>query len=68
MSVVGVNDLRMSLLSSQTLTTVHVPFVEMGARAAELLLERLENPELDVRQEVMPEHVVVRESTAPPSS
>ena len=66
MSVVGIDDMEMCLLSYPMLTTVHVPFVEMGARAAELLLERLENPDLDVRRDTLPERVVVRESTAPP--
>ena len=67
-SVMGIDGMEAGLLSSPTLTTVHMPFEEMGARAAELLLERLENPKLDVRQEVLSERVIVRESTAAPSS
>ena len=65
-SVVGIDDLEQCLLSSPRLTTVHVPFREMGERAAELLLQRLKRPNLEPWHVTLPEHLVVRDSTAPP--
>ena len=67
-SVVGIDDIEACLFSYPMLTTVHLPYVEMGARAGEMLLSRLKDNGLPVCQETLPEHVVVRESTAPPPS
>lgn len=66
-SLVCFNDLFPVALLPPPLTAVAVPGREMGRRGAELLLKRLaaegnaEQAELRV-----PEHLVVRESTAPP--
>lgn len=67
-SVVGIDDMRYAALSSPQLTTVRVPFDEMGVRAGEFLVERLAEPELPPRQVMMDETLIVRESTAPPPS
>jgi DNA-binding LacI/PurR family transcriptional regulator len=40
-----------------------MPAHEMGRRAAQFLFERLENPEHDPMQEVMPTNLVIRAST-----
>ena len=66
-SVMGIDNADVGLLSSPMLTTMDVPFFEMGALAAKLLLARLKSPEKEVRHEVLPERVVARESTARPS-
>jgi len=48
------------------LTTMRLPYEEMGAEAARLILERLDTPQLPTRHIVLPEQLIVRESTAPP--
>jgi LacI family transcriptional regulator len=68
LSVVGFDDLPMSQWFSPPLTTVRQPLREMGALAVQMLQraasrEDLGNPHVELATEL-----VVRESTAPPSS
>jgi LacI family transcriptional regulator len=65
-SVVGFNDMDWSDRFSPPLTTVRVPHHELGVRAADLLLERLADPEAPARHVVLPVELVVRGSTAAP--
>jgi LacI family transcriptional regulator len=65
-SVVGFNDMDWSARFSPPLTTVRVPHQRLGMAAADLLLERLGDPEAEVRHVVLPVELVVRGSTAPP--
>jgi len=65
-SVVGVNDMDWSARFSPPLTTVRLPHYELGRSAAELLLERLDDPAAASRRIVLPTELVVRGSTAPP--
>lgn len=66
-SITGFDDLPISQLIRPSLTTIHVPSVEMGHRAADYLIARLagqetaEKIELDVS-------LVVRDSTSRPRS
>ncbi|HET8654502.1 MAG TPA: LacI family DNA-binding transcriptional regulator [Longimicrobiaceae bacterium] len=68
-SVIGFDDLELLEYYPLPLTTMHVPKREIGRRAVELLLRRIESP---APRESAPERVlfeaplVVRESTAPP--
>jgi LacI family transcriptional regulator len=62
-AVAGFDDIDLSQQLYPPLTTVHMPALEMGRRAAEFLFERMESPDLDPMQELMPTHLVVREST-----
>jgi len=64
-SVVGIDDLADARHSTPPLTSVHVPFVEMGRRAGELLLARIAEPERPFESVELPEELVVRESTGP---
>ena len=47
MSVVGFNDMPFADRFTPPLTTIHIPHGQIGARAAELLLERIEDPGRD---------------------
>jgi len=68
MSLVGSDDIELARVVTPELTTVAVPSREMGARAARLLVERLESPEdAPAGSRPLPVELVVRESTAPPS-
>lgn len=64
-SVVGVNDMDWAARFSPPLTTVRLPHHDLGVAAAELLLERLEDPAGPARRVVLPTELVVRGSTAP---
>jgi LacI family transcriptional regulator, galactose operon repressor len=66
MSVVGFNDMPFSERFNPPLTTIGIPQYEIGAAAAELLLERLHGAEGPARHVVLPPTLVVRGSTASP--
>lgn len=71
LSVVGYNDIPLAARVAPTLTTVRVPLGEMGRRASELLIRRLQDARAPLDgacQTVLPVELVVRASTAPPAS
>jgi LacI family transcriptional regulator len=63
-SVVGCNDMTFADRFAPALTTIHIPHVQLGRAAADLLLERLEQPELAPRNISIVPRLVVRASTA----
>lgn len=65
-SVTGFNDMPFVDRWSPPLTSVHIPHDEIGNQAAELLLEKIRNPQTPIRTvNILPE-LIVRGSTAPP--
>lgn len=70
-SVIGYDDIRMADYLPIPLTTVRVPQIEMGAKAAELLIRQIEGADGRKGEPRTPERVilqaelVVRESTCP---
>jgi LacI family transcriptional regulator len=67
-SVVGYNDMPFTGWFNPPLTTVGLPHYEIGARAAELLLEQLREPDTPATQVTLEPTLVVRRSTAPPAN
>jgi LacI family transcriptional regulator len=65
MSVIGCDDLPLSRLLVPSLTTVAVPFVETGSRAAAVLLDLIAGRDVPRRQ-LLPVTLVSRASTGPP--
>jgi LacI family transcriptional regulator len=65
-SVVGFNDMPFADRFDPPLTTVHIPHREIGAAAADLLLERLGDGGGDAPQIRLAPTFVARGSTAPP--
>ena len=65
-SVVGFNDMPFADRFQPPLTTIRVPQYEIGAAAAELLLDLLRDPAAPARDVVLPAELVVRGSTGPP--
>ena len=65
-SVVGYNDMPFVDRFTPPLTTVRVPHYELGATAAELMLEQLQEREARPRQLLLAPKLVMRGSTAPP--
>ncbi len=66
LSVVGFNDVPFVDKLRPPLTSIHVPHQEMGAEAAHLLLDILQNPGRHSRSVLLPPTIAVRQSTAPP--
>ncbi len=68
LSVVGYDDIAFAKLASPSLTTVRQPAYDMGATAAHLLLERLQDDRRLSKRVVTKAELVVRGSTAAPRS
>jgi LacI family transcriptional regulator len=67
-SVVGFNDMPFMDKLAPPLTTVRIPHYELGAEAARLLLADLREPGRHPRSVLLPLTLIVRASTAPPTS
>jgi LacI family transcriptional regulator len=65
-SVVGFDDIPTAELLHPPLTVVQQPTYRVGARAADLLIRRLREPEAAVKEVVLSARLIVRGSTAPP--
>lgn len=63
LSIIGFDDIPQAAQVHPTLTTVRQPLEEMGRRAAQMLLEIIENPERLAEKIELPTELVVREST-----
>jgi LacI family transcriptional regulator len=66
MSVVGFNDMPFSERFDPPLTTIGIPQYELGAAAADLLLDRLQDPVATAREVTLAPRLVVRRSTGAP--
>jgi len=64
-SVMGFNDMPFVGKFNPPMTTVKIPLVEMGERAARLLLELIRDPECQAKPEKVSPTLIVRQSTAP---
>jgi len=62
-SIVGYNDMPFMDRLSPPLTTVRIPHYDLGARAGELLLERINHPDAPLRSTILVPQLVVRGST-----
>lgn len=63
-AVTGMDDIDLASLYSPSLTSVSLRSGERGDRAARLLLDRLDDPDLPCRRATVGPRLVVRESTA----
>lgn len=64
-SVVSCDDVPLSELYTPPITVIHRDMRQMGREAAELALERIDEPARPPRTVVLPTHLVMRESTGP---
>lgn len=65
LSVAGFDDVRQASWPTLGLTTVRQPLAAMAARSVALLNERIDEPDLPPRHEVLPADLVVRRTTGP---
>jgi LacI family transcriptional regulator len=69
MALVSFDDLPLASILTPPLTTVHQPLNELGAAAADLLLDRLELPDDHTpTHKRLPTHLVVRQSSGAPTA
>lgn len=62
-SIVGFDDIPEGLSFSPSLTTVSAYPRQLGAKAIELLHERIANPEMPVKNIILPTELIIRESS-----
>jgi DNA-binding LacI/PurR family transcriptional regulator len=66
-SVVGFDDIEMSSMTTEPLTTVRMPMEAAGRAAVDLLLDGLDAPdEPEPTRRWLPTQLMVRSTTAPP--
>lgn len=68
LSVAGFDDTYLTTLVTPALTSVHGDVTEVGRRATDLLLDRIERPDAPGELVLLPSWLVQRDSTAPPLS
>lgn len=66
-SIVGFNDIPLMDKLQPPLTTVRIPHYELGRRATDLILERLQNPATEPVTIQLEPHIIFRGSTSPPA-
>jgi DNA-binding LacI/PurR family transcriptional regulator len=65
-SIIGFDNLDLGMFTDPALSSVHQSGYQMGARAARLLLERINEKEGRAQQIVLPTELKIRNSVAPP--
>jgi LacI family transcriptional regulator len=69
LSVIGFDDIQMSRYVYPALTTVGQSILQLGERAAQMLLRRIASPGTSaIEQLIVAPSIVLRESTAPPTN
>jgi DNA-binding LacI/PurR family transcriptional regulator len=63
LSIIGCDNLRHAAFMNPSLSTVHLPLHEVGSRACERLIERI-NGRTETTDDRLPTHLVVRNSTS----
>lgn len=64
LSVVGFDDIPLATYANPPITTINQPKYGMGALATEMLLQRMRNPQIETRREILDLKIVIRKSTA----
>jgi DNA-binding LacI/PurR family transcriptional regulator len=65
LSIIGFDDTDWATSMQPPLSVIAQPTYEIGRRAAELLLERMDNPGLPLRHIVLDTELILRASTGP---
>jgi len=63
-SVIGFDDILVGKYLEPPLTTVHLPAVDLGRHAGEMILKIIQGETLDAMSVRLPTHLVIRRSTA----
>lgn len=66
-ALAGCDNTAIAAQLAPPLTTIHIPSGEIGKRAAQALLRRIDDPQAEFVRDVLPTHLVIRRSTDPSS-
>ncbi|MBC7189475.1 LacI family DNA-binding transcriptional regulator, partial [Candidatus Aerophobetes bacterium] len=61
-AIVGFDDMWVASLKSIELTTVRQPRYEMGVRAVDLMIERIEGKRSKIKREILPAELIIRKT------
>lgn len=61
-SIVGFDDLEISLLTNPRLTTIHQEVEKKGVIAAQMIVEQIEGHKINKREVILPVHIIERDS------
>lgn len=64
LSIMGYDDIDLDEYVQPKLTTVHQPIMQMGEQATDLLVDRIQHPNAEVKTIHLPVNLVIRDSTA----
>jgi LacI family transcriptional regulator len=65
LSITGFDDIPMAAYSHPTLTTVHQPIYQIGAKVCELLIDKINNKPIQEKQILLRPELIIRASTGP---
>jgi GntR family transcriptional regulator of arabinose operon len=68
MAITGIDDIGVAQQCKPSLTTIRQPIHEMGRRAAQLLLDYIQDPTISIQQITLAVQLVVRESSVLPKT
>ena len=68
LSIIGFDDIEMSRYVFPALTSVGVSIKQLGAEAGRVLIDRIDNPDMALKNLLLVPRLVMRESTAAPSA
>ena len=63
LSIVGFDDIELASYVTPALTTVKQPTMEMGKKAVQLLIERIEDKDIPTRCHISPTELIIRDSS-----
>lgn len=66
--IVGFDDTRLASLIRPKLSSVHIPMIDVGSAAVELLVRRIAEPDAPVQVRHIPTSLVVRDSSGGPTA
>jgi LacI family transcriptional regulator len=64
LSIIGFDDLEMSVAMDPPLTSVRIPAIQMGKMAANILIDRIEGRNTEVVQNILETDLIVRQSVS----
>ena len=67
-SVVGFDNIDISMMTTPSITTVSQPCFQIGYTACDMLIDMISNPSSSAKTILLNTELVIRESTAPPSA
>ena len=63
--VIGYDNVDYAIISSPQITTINTPKYQLGYTAAELLVDRIQNPDFAAQHIKLQSELIIRESTTP---